>query len=145
MSEVIKKSKTQKEVLEKLGLRAAGGNFDTLRRYIKLYNINTSHFIKNYNNMINYSKKRKILLSEILVENSSYNRGHLKDRLYDEGLKDRKCEKCGQTEEWYGEKMSLILDHINGVHNDNRIENLRILCPNCNATLETHCGKNVGK
>jgi hypothetical protein len=38
--------------------------------------------------------------------------------------------------------MSIILDHINGVHNDNRIENLRIVCPNCNATLDTHCGKN---
>ena len=39
-------------------------------------------------------------------------------------------------------KISLILDHINGVHNDNRITNLRFVCPNCNATLDTHCGKN---
>lgn len=39
--------------------------------------------------------------------------------------------------------MSLILDHINGIYNDNRIENLRIVCPNCNATLDTHCGKNT--
>jgi hypothetical protein len=45
-----------------------------------------------------------------------------------------------QGEEWVGKKMSLILDHINGVNNDNRIEN-RIVCPNCNATLDTHCGK----
>lgn len=43
---------------------------------------------------------------------------------------------------WHGKKISLILDHINGIHNDNRIENLRMLCPNCNATLDTHCGKN---
>lgn len=50
---------------------------------------------------------------------------------------------CGQGEEWMGKKMSLILDHINGVHDDNRIQNLRIVCPNCNATLDTHCGKNV--
>lgn len=52
---------------------------------------------------------------------------------------------CGQGEEWNGKKMSLILDHINGVHNDNRLENLRIVCPNCNATLDTHCGKNNKK
>ena len=63
----------------------------------------------------------------------------MKNRLYDEGLKERKCELCGQDENWYGKKMSLILDHINGVNNDSRIENLRILCPNCNATLPTHC------
>lgn len=41
--------------------------------------------------------------------------------------------------------MGLILDHINGIHKDNRIENLRIVCPNCNATLPTHGGKNVKK
>jgi hypothetical protein len=41
--------------------------------------------------------------------------------------------------------LSLILDHINGVNNDNRIENIRIVCPNCNATLDTHCGKNKSK
>ncbi len=49
---------------------------------------------------------------------------------------------CGQGEEWNGNHMSLIIDHINGINNDNRIENLRIVCPNCNATLDTHCRGN---
>jgi hypothetical protein len=79
----------------------------------------------------------KINLCDILIENSSYSRASLKDRLYKEGLKKRECELCGQGEEWVGKKMSLILDHINGVNNDNRIENIRIVCPNCNATLDT--------
>jgi len=82
---------------------------------------------------------------DILVENSTYPTTHLKKRLYKEGLKEKVCEKCGQTEDWYGKKMSLILDHINGINNDNRIENLRIVCPNCNATLDTHCSKNGSK
>ena len=80
-----------------------------------------------------------------MIENSSYrSTDSLKKRLYKEGIKERVCEKCGQDENWKGEHISLILDHINGVNNDNRIENLRILCPNCNATLETHCKGNKG-
>jgi len=54
----------------------------------------------------------------------------------------RNCEKCGQDEWWYGKRMALILDHINGDNSDHRIVNLRIVCPNCNATLPTHCRKN---
>ena len=51
------------------------------------------------------------------------------------------CELCGQDEIWFGRRMSLILDHINGVGDDNRLENLRIVCANCAATLDTRCGR----
>lgn len=143
LEKIISESKSQKEVLEKMGLRAAGSNFSTLKKYIELYELNTSHFIKCYNKMAFLSKENKIPLNDILKENSTYNRTGLKIRLYEDGLKKRKCELCGQGEEWNGKHMSLILDHINGVYNDNRIENLQIVCPNCNATLDTHCGKNT--
>jgi len=73
--------------------------------------------------------------------NSLYSRGKLKSRLYESGLKARICELCGQDEIWRDRYMSLILDHINGVPTDNRLENLRIVCPNCAATLDTHCGR----
>lgn len=76
----------------------------------------------------------------VLCEHSTCNRLHLKRRLYKEGLKQRRCELCGQNEVWRGRAMALILDHVNGVHDDNRLQNLRIVCPNCNATLDTHCG-----
>lgn len=79
-----------------------------------------------------------------MVINSTYSTTNLKYRLYDENLKERKCELCGQTEDWQGKHMSLILDHINGINDDHRLVNLRIVCPNCNATLPTHSGKNVG-
>lgn len=145
LEKVVKDSKTKTECLKKMGLRAAGGNYKTITKYIEEYQINIEHFdahqvrIKKINQM---TSDKKIPLSEILVENSDYNRHRLKERLYDENIKIRQCELCGQGEIWNGEKMSLIIDHINGVWNDNRIENLRIVCPNCNATLPTHCGKN---
>ena len=131
------------EAIKNLKLFSKGANYITIRKYIKQYNINTSHFLTKRN--YEYLHLNKKSLEEILVENSSYNRGNLKKRLYDDGLKKRECELCGQGEEWQGRKMSLILDHINGINNDNRFENLRIVCPNCNATLDTHCGKNKTK
>lgn len=82
-------------------------------------------------------------LSSFLIENCPHSRGNIKRRLYAEGLKERICELCGQGETWYNKQMALILDHINGTNNDYRLENLRIICPNCNATLETNGGKNM--
>jgi len=145
LEKIIKISNSLAETLKNLGKRAAGGNFKTLRKYIDKYGIDISHFNPEQirrEKLKKYLTEKKKDLSEILTKNSSYNRGNLKKRLYDEGVKECKCELCGQNEIWKGKRMSLILDHINGVWDDNRIENIRIVCPNCNATLDTHCGKN---
>jgi hypothetical protein len=137
--DVIKKSNNKTEVLESIGLPINGGNYNTLTSFINDQNVDISHF------QIKKSSKTKKLIvykniHDVLIENSPYkSTNHLKDRLYKELIKERKCELCGQDEMWLGNKMALILDHINGINNDNRLENLRIVCPNCNATLETHC------
>ena len=93
--------------------------------------------------MVYRNQTNKTPLDDILVKNSTFSRSQLKIRLYNEGLLERKCCLCGQDEEWNGMKISLILDHINGVHNDNRIDNLQIVCPNCNAGLDTFAGRNT--
>lgn len=144
LSKIVQTSNSKSECIEKLGLKKFSGNFDTFNRYIKKYDLDISHFDTKYKKMNDYVQTFiKMDINEILVENSTYaSRTSLKKRLYNEGLKKRICEKCGQGEEWNGEHISLILDHINGINNDNRLKNLRILCPNCNATLETHGGKN---
>jgi hypothetical protein len=111
-----------------------------LKRMIEFYGVSTAHFDPNWTRRSSW-RHQPTPLEEVLVENSSYKRTKLKVRLYEAGLKRRACEMCGQGETWNGRQMSLILDHINGVWNDNRLENLRIVCPNCNATLDTHCGR----
>jgi hypothetical protein len=126
--------------LRRLGLRAAGGNHRTLKRHIAHYGVSTEHFNPNWA-LRGGMPRVATPLEQVLVENSSYHRGALKHRLYDEELKARRCELCGQDELWCGRPMALILDHINGVGNDNRLENLQIVCPNCAATLDTHCGR----
>jgi hypothetical protein len=130
------------ETLRRLGLRAAGGNFATFRKYAQRWGISTEHFDPAAVVRENMrARGNRTPLTEILVERSSYSRAHLKDRLFAAGIKQRRCEFCGQDEQWRGRRMALILDHVNGVGDDNRLENLRILCPNCAATLDTHCAR----
>jgi hypothetical protein len=146
LQQLVNESKSFTEVLIKYGRRASGGNFVIIKKYVSLFNISTSHFDNFKQERLKIlNGKKSIKLDDCLVVDSKVSRGIVKKKLYDSGLKSRICEMCGQDEFWRGKKMSLILDHINGVHNDNRIENLRIVCPNCNATLDTHCGKNNKK
>jgi hypothetical protein len=131
------------EALRKLGMRPAGGNHLTLKKYVALWRIPTDHFDPLLAQRQALGRRVIKPLEEILVADSTYSRGSLKKRLYAAGLKKRACELCGQPELWRGRRMALILDHVNGIATDNRLENLRIVCPNCAATFDTHCGRNL--
>jgi hypothetical protein len=132
------------DALRALGYEPKGHNYRTLKRYIAQWGISTEHFDPHVGRR-RASRARQIPLEDILVENSTYARGKLKRRLLAVGLKQPVCELCGQGETWQGQRMSLVLDHINGVPTDNRLSNLRMVCPNCAATLDTHCGRKVPK
>lgn len=91
----------------------------------------------------NYRWWQTIPLEKIMVENSPYtnNRIRLKQRIIEAGLLAYECSECGLGPEWNGKTLVLQLDHINGVNNDHRLENLRILCPNCHTQTATYAGK----
>ncbi len=99
---------------------------------------------------LNSNKGRKfpskaIPLKEVMVKNSTYDRGSLKRRLLKKGILENKCNICEQEGEWQGKKLVMVLDHINGISNDHREENLQMLCPNCNSQQKTFSGRNNKK
>lgn len=145
--QVVNTSLSYAEVIRKLDLKVAGSNYDTVKRKISELNLDTSHMTgKVWNQGERYRPVKEAKpLEEILVEHSSYvSTYHLKERLLKEGLKERKCECCGNTK-WMREPIALELHHINGVKDDLRLENLQILCPNCHAFTDNYRGKNIGK
>ena len=144
LEEAIAKSRSWSETLRRLGCRPSGGNPETVKKYAALWGVSTEHF-DPYASQRGPSTTRRIPLDLILVKNSTYSRSHLKQRLYEAGVKVPICELCGQDESWRGRRMAMIVDHVNGVHDDNRLKNLRIVCPNCAATLDTHCGRKNGR
>jgi hypothetical protein len=139
LEKVVSEALSIAEVCRGLGLKSCGGNYKTLKDKFKLWDIDTKHFTGQGHNQGDKFKPfgKKYELEEVLIENSPYKSSyHLKARLYKEGLKEIKCEECG-LEYWNNKVITLELDHVNGITNDNRIENLRILCPNCHSQTET--------
>lgn len=128
--------------LRNLGI---GGNSSkkTLLKLIEKYNLSVDKLEQNREKAIEKGRKTNSLdLSDILIQNSTYeNISRLKIRLVNEGLKENKCEICG-INTWNNKPLVLQLHHINGIHNDHRLENLQLLCPNCHSQTDNYAGAN---
>ena len=137
---IVKTSDNMTEVAKKLGYAAhSGSNAIRIRKRIDDLELSTDHF--------SLGNKRPIKRNEenIFVENSTAGQTVLR-RWYLKGeYSPYQCSICGQEPIWQGKELTLILDHINGINHDDRIENLRWVCPNCNQQLDTTGTKNPNR
>lgn len=141
--DAVGQSKSIRNVLILLGLIPAGGNYAQVKYAIERLGLDTSHFTgMGWNVGLKFVPRQSVPLETLLVANSKVQSYKLKKRLYASGLKQPMCELCGWAKTSIDGRIPLELDHINGDHSDNRIENLRILCPNCHSLQPTHRGLN---
>lgn len=138
LEKLVIESSSLSEILRKQGKSISGSATKILKN--KLDNYGISYLFLNEKEI-----GKQIPLEEVLVENRNYNSNTLKKRLIEARLKEDKCEICGCPNEWNGKTLTLQLDHINGNHSDNRLENLRVVCPNCHSQTETFGNKRTKK
>jgi predicted nucleic acid-binding Zn ribbon protein len=139
--EAVADSVAVSEVLKKLGLNVSSGNYRTFYKYQDLWEIDTGHFVGSRKAVVNRLCQDPVPLDQVLVEKSYFSRCRLRERLIKENLLDYRCAECGLSS-WQDRPLSLHLDHINGDGIDNRLENLRFLCPNCHSQTSTYGGRN---
>lgn len=127
------------EVLKAFGMDR--NDYRTLYRRLAEEKIDFSHLHQKRGSWSN----KAIPLEEVLKENSTYNRCSLKKRLMRLGLLVNKCQVCGKEPWWNNKPLVMVLDHMNGINNDNRLPNLRLVCPDCNSQLPTFAGRRARK
>ena len=138
----VKNAQCLADVIDALGL-VRGGSYKSIKAHIERLAIDTSHFISN----TELAKRARTFIKirskeELFIENGEYSDyKRVKEIIIRESLLDYKCALCGIIE-WTSKKLNLQLDHINGNKRDNRLENLRFLCPNCHSLTDNFCGKN---
>lgn len=149
LREAVRRAFSVYEVFRLLGLKVGGGQHLKIKNHIKDLNLDTTHFTGQRWNRGKSTGQRPVnkrTLEDILVESSTHgNTSSLKRRLVREGLLVDQCAVCGMLPVWQGKPLVLRLDHINGIRNDNRIRNLRAICPNCDSQTPTFSGRNKGR
>ena len=136
LEKFLSSSRSFRNFLKKAGYYTTGsGAYNSAKKYLNSKGIIIPEY--NYKSVF-YGK---IENEDFFIENSLLDRGTIKNRIIREKLIDYKCEGCNNEGIWKDKKITLELDHINGINNDNRLINLRFLCPNCHSQTDTNSGK----
>ncbi|MGH2655836.1 MAG: HNH endonuclease signature motif containing protein [Actinomycetota bacterium] len=142
--EAARVSRSVTRVLARLGIPWSGSRHRTMKLLLERLGVETSHFVgQGWRKGTSSPVVAARPLEDVLVVGRRVQSNHLKERLIREGFKRRRCELC-EREDWNGRPIPLELDHVNGRRDDNRLENLRIVCPNCHAQTGTYRGRNIG-
>ncbi len=143
VGDAVRSSRSVAQVVTRLALRP-GGNQSRLSQRIQSLALDTSHFMgQAWRRGSTTPSVPARPLTELLVVGLSVQTNRLKKRLIEEGWREHRCESC-LRDSWNGRPIPLELDHINGRRDDNRLANLRMLCPNCHAQTPTYRGRNIG-
>jgi len=141
ISEAVASNITVAGVLDALQRARVGSNYRWLTKQVRRLGLDTSHWKGRAHGQA--PRPSKVDWGGVLVENSPYPlNSRRKKRLIKDGLLVEQCSVCGSPPSWQGRPLTLVLDHINGVRNDHRLGNLRLVCPNCDSQLSTFCGRN---
>jgi len=145
LNKAVKNSKNVSDVCRFLGKNPKCSSVHRyIRNKIEEYNINIEHFNRYYNNNVKFTCSNRYVNSVYYKNNKNVKSSILLKKLIKEGIKEEKCENCGNTT-WNNEKIPLELHHIDGNHFNNDLDNLMVLCPNCHAQTDNYCGKNIKK
>lgn len=138
--EFAKQAKSLKHLLELQGLKAAGGNYATIRRRLAKLGIPTPKLVGAWNKGFTYKNTAKSIEKYLRPNMIQITSSELRKRLVKAGIKPNRCETtgCPVTSEWLGKPISLHLEHVDGDHTNNTITNLLILCPNCHTQTKTY-------
>jgi len=143
---LIKNSKRMGDVLLFFNLQNKGNNFKTVKARIAELKINTDHFLSRTDSSTFTRRISKTDFENLyLIANCPKQRGFIKKYILKYNIIDYKCFKCGNLGKWENSELVLQLEHMNGISDDNRKNNLCFLCPNCHSQTSTYAGRSLKK